>query len=55
MRLYPTAAIVIKNDWHKYDHNDHRVMYMKYSAPLLYLWDVGQLKDVLKWPGQQKN
>ena len=29
-------------------------MYKKYTSPLPYLWDVGKLKDILRWPSQQK-
>ena len=34
---------------------DHRLKNKKYTIPLPYSRDVGWLKDILRWPSQQKN
>ena len=33
---------------------DHRLKNKKYTIPLPYSRDVGWLKDILRWPSQQK-
>ena len=33
---------------------DRRAKNKKYTTPLPYSWDVGQQKDILRWPSQQK-